>query len=223
MKRDLKKMAVSLPALLMLIVLTVGSTGIDLIGQTKGKLISRLRDAKSDSDKTVRSVYAYSLKLKNFLKQNDLRDSHIKLLERRLKDMKIRYKRLSRTIHVSQSDAEALFDILSPLAEDIHNEKWKAELRLGVETHKICFQKEMAKTGSLMRRLNRWIQQFDDIVGYCQITRKVDDDVIEDISRTIENEKDLNSEIKECIDTGLEIIEKISYRNVSCGNVSGCS
>jgi len=222
MKRDFTKTVVSLAAISMVMMLTVGFTGIDLIEKARGRLISHLRDVKSDSDKTIRSVYAYSSKLKNFMEEDDLRDRNLRLLERYLKDIRDKYDRLNRSINTGKSDANALFDILRPRAEENQDENLKGKLLMGIETHKICFQKQMAKTGPLMRRLDRWIQQFDDIVGYCQITREADDDSIADISRTIENEKELSSEIKECIDTGLEIIEKISCRNFSCDSVRGC-
>ncbi len=221
MKRDLTKTVVSLFVLAAF--MTLGANSYNrydtyLISKEKDKVKDSLKEFKSDTHLILISVDSCYFKLKSLLEHNDLRDNSIRLLEMRLEGMIDKYDSLIRSFNKSESKARYFFKILKRRAKENNTEKFRRKLLRRIKKKEKSFEKQMRRTKPLLEDIRKSILKFDDIVGYCQISKGLDgvDDIIEDVVNTIEEGEELHSEIKEYIDEGLKIIGNIDSRNSIC-------
>jgi hypothetical protein len=69
----------------------------------------------------------------------------------------------------SKCNAEDLFDILKHRAKENETKKLRKKLLRGIYTKQEALKRKMDEAEKLMKKIDKSIQKYDDIVGYCQV------------------------------------------------------
>jgi chromosome segregation ATPase len=196
-----------------LVLLPLGCTPItvDTINTATTRLRTSLASIKPIATETTAEVDSAYVQLKKFLDDRDLADEKVKLLESRHDLAFKKYRALESALHKSRQDGSSLFDMLRRRTRDNQTPSLRRKMISGINAKEAAFNSKIESAEGVMNKLRQALQKYDDIVGYFQVHKGLEDvaEHIADVEAIMKEGEGLSEELRGYVDEGLQMIENL--------------
>jgi DNA repair exonuclease SbcCD ATPase subunit len=135
-------------------------------------------------------------------------------MERRLTRMREGYSQLQGQLSASKKAISEYLDLLETRAKQNKTPELKEQLLSDIDAQRTALEERLTTAEQAFSRLDGAIQKYDDILGYLQVHRGLDEvrGRLGAIDQTIVEAQQLNQDVDGAVREGIQIINKLRAR-----------